>query len=528
MEELSGIAIVFLSLIVLSHAYSRFHSPPTNRSTTTAVRYYTAAAVYSAGYLVVFFLLLENPIVISMIASAAGIENVNSTDGVMAGAAANLQTAVGSLTDGPTRAVTLALIVGTVVPNVPGIAKLDRAARDRLSQWALIGYQAYDMSEQLVESGFRVPADVRAQVVEKLKRQQLGEAALALDAEDASGDEWVRIVSLCCSFEQLGQKAGLAPFYRERQSDFEKIKHRFERLERMATTLFTEIRPARDCGDGAARRIAGAFEDSFRNEADGLLRTMCLQLSEAALSEGLTRQKRNRLIESVGFERLPKPESTVDFVVLVSLILFALTVAVNVGVNALAGSDDLDVWSAIQRSFIVVVSGIFTVTVAWWMRVSHGSPYEGGLRPLTTYLLAGLLSAAAFAPVRLAMRAWMEGGADLEALFLSEWQMLLLTFAGTVAVAWCLDNRGTRLGTGWPMRVTEALGVAALLVATALLVIRIGPPAESYLNETGLVIVACVHGLIMGSMVPGWRRSPMRQQRAADRHRFDEGEAAFV
>jgi hypothetical protein len=467
------------------------------------MRYYTAAAVYCMIYAAVFYLLTVSPVLVGALAQ---IFKFNADAIVKAEAE---------------QAVTIALVVGTVLPKAPLIREVDSALRQYLQDRALIGYHALSLGQDLVAAPFDVPSELNAEVRSVLRSQGVQEQEISSNTEDEARDLWVKIVSITKSLGGLNEVPGLAAFKQSRQIEFSEIAGRYGRLEEMASTLFTHLRPALEADEPKIVRLVATYEKSFTKEAQGLWRSMCLLVSQAALSRALTVHRRKRFVNSLGFHSELRRDSTADFVAAIFVALFAATIAVNVLL-----SPEAPLWSVIKRGFVVVCSGVVSIIFAWLIRVSWGSPHRPGhLRPILSYLLAGCAATAVFIPIRTLLRAWMEGMTVvqmLDKLGLTEWPFLLLTFAASAGLAYCLDNTGeSRVRRHW-LSLVEALSLALLLAAVAGVVGLLRPAGGDYYAQNWtMIVVSAVHGLMMGTFVPAWRRSETRKERERNRRRYE-------
>lgn len=484
-----SVTIVLLCVVVVFQTFSRFHSPSSNRSTTTWLRYYTAATIYCSLYLVVFWMLTEFPSLLSVLSSVFDLKDDNQL----------VQTA-------QNEALAIALVVGTVLPNVPVVRNIDSGIRTYLQDRALIGYHAQAIAQELQSSRFNVPSTVAHQVNDALEKYGLNPADLVNEGRPELDSVWCKIVSVMESFDRISSHAALAAFKRERVVEFADVQDRYRRLGAMATTLFLNLRPALDADEPTVARLVATYEKSFAEEADDLWRSLCNLVSQASLSGGLTAYRRRKLVQSLGYETELIRDATPDFVALVGIAMFVATVAVNV-----AFSPGESFWHSTKRGFVVACSGVLSIVFAWLVRVRWGAPHKPGhFRPIIQYMIAGALATVFFVPLRTQLRAWMEGDsfpAMLGRLSVDEWPFLIITFAAAACLGFCLDNRADGWLRGSSLRFAEAVGLGACLVAAASLVVLVRESGQEYFQYNWTLLTICtVHGLLMGSFVPAWRR----------------------
>ena len=507
------IVLCMLMFVVAVQAFARFHSPPSNRSTTTAIRYYSAAAFYCAVYVLGFFLLTRYPAVYEALVAAFGLERTAA--------------ATDALRAGSTQSATIALVVNTVIPNTPIIRDLDAAFRRHLSLRALIGYEALVLGQRLIDSGFEVPGGHYSEAVSRLSDHGIAAKDLTASADDPARNVWIRVVSLMITLENLDHDEAFSAFSAEGRVDLAKIKSRYERVSENAATLFTVLRPALAAHAEALGTLAASFESSFAKEASGLYGSMCYLLGRVALSRGLTERKRVELLRASGFVVSHAKSSNLDGATLMLLLMFVVAITTNI-----AAGIDQTVLAAAQRGLVVVSSAMVTIACAWLVRVRFGRPHEpGDMRPIFSYAVASVAAVALFLPIRTLLRAWMENE-TLEAAISRqavESPLLLITLIATFGLAWCLDDRGGAKLSGIWLSAVESLSLGLVLLAAAMLVGDFRPPSPTYFRDnSALFVVSFVHGAMMGAMVPAWRRSPRREVRREIVKRFRLGEAAFV
>ena len=138
----SIVEMVLGGLFVVFHAYQRFNTPSSNRSSTTALRYYLGATLYAALALLTYLALSRFPELLALIGSEV----------------------LDSFAKSLPRALMTALVLTVFIARMPFFSSLDRWLREELQYIARIPHEARRLSRWLQQAAFEIAEPRRARL----------------------------------------------------------------------------------------------------------------------------------------------------------------------------------------------------------------------------------------------------------------------------------------------------------------------------------------------------------------------------
>jgi hypothetical protein len=508
-----GIAILAGGLFVLVYAAHRFSTPSANRSSTTAVRYYTAATLYCLWCVFLYALIVTalrlSPEIAKSVSAASGI---------------NLPDAVGDLErQGVSAALIVALLLTTLLPNIPALAYVDRRVREQLEHMAAIPYELRRLAAELARSDsglsgvtFRVPESLQRRVRQRLVEQEFLREDVVFDGRDLRA-LWTKLSTLVLQLQEWRAERRFSGFCESCGDKPEAIVQSYDellpRVRRCLRALRAQEPDARQAEDGGP---VAEYRAEVARQAVQLLGRVYHFISGATLHCELTQLERAERLTGLGFHFSepwrPCPlllghRLVALFTMLFAVLLIGFSLRFHLDPNPTVGY-----MRVVGLSLMVPLT--YVVAVFWAMflkqRLAAISSRRAGTRPFMSYLLAAVLTALSNAPITLTW-AMITGGAVRRSLV---WLMLGATTA--FVTAFLIDDTPRslprRLAGRWSEGATQALVTAAIAFVAYHTLASLGhAPSSPLAMVMGL---AGTVGFVIGSLIPTWyREAPRRRDR---------------
>jgi hypothetical protein len=487
--EFASMAIGAFSVMFFSLA--RFNTPPTNRASTSAFRYWLAALLYSAAALLFYFILVFFPQAIRLVEpDAQGLpELINK-----------LATPLG-----------VALVLTTLLPNVPGLAKADKAIRDWFQTRAEIPLAAELLRRQLASSEFTMPENRRAAVVKRLIEKNQFDAA-DIESADAgeSAEIFKKISYLTATLEDEAGKRFRA-YHRLFPTELADLTKGYEDLKNLARKWLKDFQKKAAPTDERLEHI----RSHFNKDAETLLDKTYTYISRALFQCQVVHRARNDLIKELGFSvELTKAQLTMHHLTALFLLVSAAMLMTFAFLRTTGQQESYE--RMIAKATMIGL--IYCVAVAaavyprrWW---KWAQLQAGGTRPYAFYLLAGGIGIIAAFIVNLVFNYLVEAGVGSKvfANIKLKYPYLITAAITAGATAWSNDNKPGakegkwRLVEGGVQSILAGIvgyGIHAMLEANYLNagLRKADVPPVGWLIGTFMFV-----GFIVGYCVPHWCR----------------------
>ncbi len=343
--------MLLCGLLVAVFSLNRFNSlqdrefPPPSRSTTTAIRYHMAQALY---------VLFSVALLVAFAVSPQLLRLFQFDPSKMPEQVKNLPSSY-----------VAALLLTSLLPNVPLLGRVDGWIRERLYAAALIPSEARRLKRQLMGVRFIVPDSLLGPV-----STELGSLAPRLLGD--RGDECRSHLSKCASVLQ-GLNAGsgqrwFAAVHGRFDADLRALETRFRELRDAAVDHF-EVHVVAEPGARANKR----FYEELVVRSRALFEDLCRLVARASLQTHASDRRRAEFLRRLGFEvSLPGSRTTTAIVnracqafVVVALAMLVVFVGLSAGERG-------------SRQFLPIVlkstmiACVYGAAVAWVMVLIPG------------------------------------------------------------------------------------------------------------------------------------------------------------
>jgi hypothetical protein len=502
--EYSEWIILASSLFVV--AWTRFNSPPSNRSGTTYALFFFGVIFYYALILALWLLLT---IVISQ--GTIGLSYFQFKLGAQSGI------------DQYKAAIFAALFI-VVASQFPLVNRIDEAARSFCMSLAAIPREADRIAVELAQTAFVPKSEELRDQVTKFISENVGAKALKFAGDSGLEARFTRTVGLYNLFiapknngAQLAFPAGAharsayAAIIQLNESVATRAEERYEELIQAGLAYFTPEQPTRLAKDGLSRAIA--------DESN----LVCALIARYVLYCDKTAIGRRQRLSNMGFDRShPMPHFGLDkwaMTIFAVTLLSVLVMAMMPGTRPIDGSKILSI--AITFSITIGFAVMGSVVVA--QRFIERRENDGsGFPPFAELLLAGLIVTGLSIVLRLALPllpALVQGNGagvqDAITQFTDRWPGLIVPFTCTISLGLLCSYLGSSTWSWLRVSIAAAIGNGvACMAAGFVLASLLSRPvlAQFYVDpEQARTIVVANTGLIgaaIGAMVlAAFRRS---------------------
>ncbi|MCR8914895.1 hypothetical protein FDP08_17120 [Marinobacter panjinensis] len=505
------------AFFVIFHAYGRFNTPVSNRSSTTRWRFNGCFVLYSGALVLIYWLVTffawVSPEVVDRILPLLGWPAGSEMEG-------------GDLFRSP---LTIALIFTALLPNFPVLKKVDHKLLQIFWDLAEIPGHAVKLAHQM----YRAPYHIFPMKFDEMERD-----AKAFDIPANRGEltddhaspafAWATAWSLINEVRHWHEgRSRYHRFIQEREGEYEALSMEFTTLSSRIAAYYRRLEEL----GGRPQRIEKDLRDSLVSDGRDLFMRLCRLLAHAVLDIEIGPGARRRALETFGFE-VPddEPESlgmakllqvvaiamaafmAVSFIRYTieggngapfgTVVFFALLMGANFGVSAHAGTFPKSRWRFAD------------------IEANRSRPWSG-------YVFSGVLAVGASLVVISALRftryvfdgKTYQAGFDQLVVDLSwSFPYLFLSFAIGFGVAWVCDTEWRR----WPARYRRwldalALGIIGVVGAYICYSAMHGfPPFEgtkapqfrdaSVAGVVQFIVQSTVAAALIGALVPGWYR----------------------
>ena len=502
---------------VIFHAYGRFNTPVSNRSSTTRWRFNGCFVLYSGALVLIYWLVTffawVSPEVVDRILPLLGWPAGAEKEG-------------GDLFRSP---LTIALIFTALLPNFPVLKKVDHKLLQIFWDLAEIPGHAVKLAHRMYRAPYHIFPMKFNEMERDAKAFDIPANRSELTDDHASpAFAWATVWSLINEVRHWHEGSSrYHRFIQDRESEYEALSMEFTTLSSRVAAYYRRLEEL----GGRPQRIEKDLRDSLVSDGRDLFMRLCRLLAHAVLDIEIGPGARRRALETFGFE-VPDDESeslgmakllqvvaiamaaflAVSFIRYTieggngapfgTVVFFALLMGANFGVSAHAGTFPKSRWRFAD------------------IEANRSRPWRG-------YVFSGVLAVAASLVVISALRftRYVFDGKSYQAGFDQlivdlSWSFpyLFLSFAIGFGIAWVCDTEWRR----WPPRYrrwldTMALGVVGFVVAYICYSAMHGfPPFEgtkapefreaSLAGVMQFIVQSMVAAALIGALVPGWYR----------------------
>lgn len=518
------------SLLVAFHAWQRFSTPSSNRSSTRQSLYWSAGFGYVLSALLLFVLLSQVLQLESM--RALLLHNLQPNE--------QRQTATFSA---PLLAT---LILTTMLPQVPVLRQVDGWLLNCFLTMGSIPAEVKRLAEVLRPENLEVtPRDLerlRSLIdAETFLPEGLKEHLRADRPEEGIGASQYRltcVLRLYAAIDELRTQRAYARFFSERAEEFERLQQDladFAARSNAGLGFFARLRAEQ--GGAIYEEIARDRREEYRKASRAMFQTLALFLARAVLRSQSAPPQLTEALSRAGFRG--EPPLAVDFPVHslagLALLLLVLMLAADVLLRTFVVSDASE-GRRPYAPFLVALGHTLAVglTVFLMQRYSWFRRRPGGERPYLAYVLSGLaggVAAGALAALFIAL--------DTRTLpiDLSKHRifspLVVLSAALSFAIAYCCDTSTPATRTAALRRSVDAALCSVATALAAVLLIHVLPdvsPAQRAPEDRKALVLLSIVALVatVGGLFDAFVPHMVRTARAAARSRRDSDEESVA
>lgn len=507
------------AIFVAFHAYGRFNTPNSNRSSTTRLRFVACFGLYAATLLAIYWMVT----VVAWV-SPEVLEKVL----VLLGDAASTESEGRDLFRSP---ITTALIFTALLPNFPMLKKADQRLLQIFWDLAEIPGHAVKLAHRMYRAPYHIFPTKYDQLDREAKYYDIHIKKECFDDHASPAFAWATACSLLMEIKhwQSAHDVRYQRFIQARESEYETLKMQFATMSARVSAYYRRV----DEMGGQLQRIEQDLRETLVSDGRDLFIKICRLMAHAVLSAETGNTARRRAIEMFGFELASDDEenlSAAQLVKLMSLIMLSFMTLSFVRYSLEGGVSSRVIGEIIFFAFLMganygVSAFIGIYPKDHWrfadIEATHSRPWLG-------YAASGLIAAGASLIIISALRftRYTFEGVGYEVAFdrllidLSwSYPYLVVSFAVGFGVAWVCDSDWWGASTKRKRLADTASMGLIVLVATYVAYAAMhgfypfeGTKAPAFQNKSlqGLVhyiIQGTVAALLIGALVPHWFRN---------------------
>lgn len=505
------------AFFVVFHAYGRFNTPTSNRSSTTRWRFNGCFVLYSAALVLIYWLVTffawVSPEVVDRILPLLGWHAGPEWEG-------------NDLFRSP---LTIALIFTALLPNFPVLKRIDRKLLQVFWDLAEIPGHAVKLAHRMYRAPYHIFPMKFGDMERDAKAYDIPVSRDELTDDHASpAFAWATAWSLLSEVRHWHEGGSrYHRFIQDRESEYEALSMQFTTLSSRIAAYYRRLEEL----GGRPQRIEKDLRDSLVSDGRDLFMRLCRLLAHAVLDIESGTGARRRALETFGFEiSNDEPEAlgmarmlqvvaiamatflAVSFIRYTieggsevpfgTVVFFALLMGANFGVSAYAGTFPKSRWRFAD------------------IEASRTRPWGG-------YFFSGVLAVAASLVVISALRftryvfdgKGYQAGFDQLIVDLSwSFPYLFISFVIGFSIAWVCDTEWSRFPARYRRWLdASVIGITAIVSAYICYSAMHGiPPFEgtkapefrdpSKTNMVQFIVQSMVAGTLIGALVPGWYR----------------------
>lgn len=345
------------AVFVAFHAYGRYNTPSSNRSTTTRPRFLACFCLYAATlvglYWLVTVLAWVSPEILIKLISVAEAQPTESASGL----------SVQELFQSP---ITTALIFTALLPNFPLLKSVDQHLLRLFWDLAEIPGHAVKLAHRMYRAPYYIHPAKYDEIVREAKTYDIELPPGSLKDHSSPAYAWARLCSLLLDIRHWheSQNHRYQRFFLSREQEIEELMMGFATYSSRIAAYYRRLDPDQA---GGLSEFQLEMAESLLTDGRDLFMKLCRLTAHAVLDAESGRNSRHRAIEGLGFEPARYdydtlsavqllelsalimlmfmaistirylPSGNLSFPLIGNIIFFALLMAANYGLSAFAG-----------------------------------------------------------------------------------------------------------------------------------------------------------------------------------------------
>ncbi|MFE8071557.1 TerB family tellurite resistance protein [Marinobacteraceae bacterium S3BR75-40.1] len=301
------------ALFVALHAYGRYNTPESNRSSTTRLRFIACFALYAAALLAIYWMVT----VIAWVSPEILEKAMQLIGGAPGGDIEGRD-----LFRSP---ITTALIFTALLPNFPLLKKGDQRLLQIFWDLAEIPGHAVKLAHRMYRAPYHIFPNKYDELEREAKYYDIHFHQEGFSDHSSPAFAWARACSLLLEIKQWHTPYDIRyqRFIQNREGEYEALKMQFSTLSARVAAYYRRLGEM----GGKHERIEQDMRESLVSDGRDLFMKLCRLMAHAVLSAETGHQARRRAIESFGFEWVDdevEDLSATQMFQLLSLIMLAL------------------------------------------------------------------------------------------------------------------------------------------------------------------------------------------------------------
>lgn len=378
-QLLDSLPYIFAGFIVAIHACHRYGTPSTNRASTTKAQFYLTGGLY----------------VFCAIMLYAALDRLLAVPGFSKFLAFGSNGDLGLDAEMP-RAFLAALLLTSLLPNIPMLNQVDRALLGFFQRLGSIPTAVRSLTKTLIDSDYSPPGKIRELIrsgklvcVPKMLAKNLN-----FEAKQSPRATFTRDIALYAQIDSLRSGLQFSGFFQEYTDAFTALTMRVSDLSDQANVLFAL--PSRVSSDAASTH--DALKTSFDKACAILYEDLCNFFARMLLHSSWSLDSLQRRLTELGFQQVQSPPKILrNSIISTGLFVFA---AFTIGMTIYHGLDGKPPQHAVPRWVLIAtvvainhsVAALIAIAPKAHWSMTPGASMGPGERPIFTYLLAAVAS----------------------------------------------------------------------------------------------------------------------------------------
>jgi hypothetical protein len=490
-------ANLMCALLIATHAWERFNTPATNRSSTRQTLYWSSFA----GYLICALMLFA---VLSMLLQVGPWRTMLLGDADNASLPAPL-------------IATLALT--TLLPSVPLLKRLDASLLAMFHEWGEIPAEVKRRAAAMTVQRFSVAETDVIALRETYSDGRYGEALpeqlrwFGAEGIERSRLRFTRVVKLYDRITQLAGEDGYARFFVEAGAEYAELNRQIgEFLHRSAASLALAARLQATETVTAYEELMRERREVFAHTSNETFNRLALFLARAVLRSEPSESAIVNRLRSIGFEADPitLPAFPIDSLTALAVGVFFYLAGLGIFFSHLQDvPQQPGGWFAGAAKIALIRVGTAGMTVWLMQRYAFFRRAPDGPPRYFAYLVCGLIAGAVSLLILLPFHV-----SDDHVLGGIQTDLAPVVLSGVlcVALAFCCDDWQSESAPPVTRRLMEAAGCGMVMALAAAFVYFAGllPYRLTGMMLGAWFVLPAIMAIVLGGLVPHIYRSARR------------------
>jgi hypothetical protein len=486
---------IFGGVLVGVYAWGRYGTPSTNRVSTTQAQFYFTCVTYILCSVILYGLLTR----LVSIPEFLKYITMGGDKPLPEGAAA---------LSAPFLA---ALLLTTLLPNTPGLSKLDDELLAFFRRVGSIPAEVNRLANQLNQANYQVPGASRTQIEQFINNSDAIPEVLIPQLRfdpvepDSNRAKLTKVIALYRQIDRLKAQERFARFFTNFPDQEKKLDENMPLFFAQATGFFafSDLIPREQQKSSPELQEA---RQSFKRQCNKIYKDLCTVISQILLHASWSKFELKRYLENLGFSEIAPVRPIIPYRIATAAILIFI-VAVG-GILVANASTDLSPPTAQIFTLALVIAVNHAVAVVFALMPKRVCTFadrmRSGERTVIGYLLSALLTAAVAAVIGFTNVACWSGGitAGLQVYAGGLYLWTLSPAVTSFALAFLCDgNINADRDPRW-QKWAEGAFLGALLALTDFVIAAlIAGPTVSHPRFTLVSADAAVLGLVIGGLL---------------------------